>query len=207
MYAQTALPPNAWAYTLTMPHQKMRKTLSLLVAVVLLVVGLWGANVFSNPIQGKETISAGTLTLEAEGQDCAVYQERVSSDYYVQVDAEFGSVEVYVNDENGTVSYWDKDTPDPMTPNYNGSSGEFVYSIWAGYDLGYQDSLTRYLVFHNPDSDSKAVSYEVSRYVTYNNYIALTACIALATAGAILLGLTLLGNKLHDFNRALDNQV
>jgi hypothetical protein len=74
--------------------------------------------------------------------------------------------------------------------------------MWVGPD----QSITRYLVFYNPDATSKQVTYEVTRDITYSNYIGLTAGIAAAAAGALLFGLTLLQEKLRNFNKALENQ-
>jgi hypothetical protein len=179
-----------------------RKLFTLIIAVVLLGAGLWAANVFSQPVQSRETTSKGIVPLAAHGQHCVVYQETQPSTYYVAVDGGLGFIEVYVNTENRTAGYWPNGTTEAMTPMFNDTKGQFSYSMWVGPD----QSITRYLVFYNPDATSKQVTYEVTRDITYSNYIALTAGIAAAAAGALLFGLTLLQDKLRNFNKALENQ-
>jgi len=179
-----------------------RKLITLVIALILLGTGLWAASVFSQPVQARETTSKGIVPLAAHEQHCIVYKETEPSTYYVAVDGGLGFIEVYVNTENRTVGYWPNGTTEPMTPMFNDTKGQFSYTIWVGPD----QSITRYLVFYNPDSTSKQVTYEVTRDITYSNYIALTAGIAAAAAGALLFGLTLLQDKLQNFNRALDNQ-
>jgi hypothetical protein len=178
-----------------------KKGVSLLIAIILLAGGLWAANTYSHPLQGQETVSKGIIPLAANGQQCITYQEQ-TGDYTVQVDADIGFVEVYVNNENGTVGYWQNGTTVPMAPNFNGTSGTYTFNVWVEEN----HQVTRYIVFNNPDSASKDVSYEVSRYMTYSNYFGLTAGIAATAAGAIALALVLLQDKLRNFNRALDNQ-
>ncbi len=179
-----------------------KKGASLLIAIILLGAGLWAANTFSHPLQGQETVSKGITPLAANGQQCITYQDQ-TGDYTFQVDADIGFVEVYVNNENGTVGYWPNGTTVPMNPNFNGTKGQFTISAWVQEN----QQVTRYIVFYNPDSTSKEVNYEVNRYVTYSNYFGLTAGIAAAAAGAIALALVLLQDKLRNFNRALDNQT
>lgn len=180
-----------------------KKLLTLLIALFLLGTGLWAANVFSQPVQAHETISKGVIPLAAHGQHCIVYEETEPSTYNVAVDGGFGFIQVYLNTENGTVGYWPNGTTEPMTPNFNDTKGQFSYNMWVGPD----QSITRYVVFYNPDSTGKQVTYEVTRDITYSNYIGLTAGIAAAAAGALLFGLTLLSDKLRGFNKALDAQV
>jgi hypothetical protein len=178
-----------------------KKAIPLLIAIILLAGGLWAANTYSHPLQGQETVSKGTIPLAANGQQCITYQEQ-TGDYTVQVDAGIGFVEIYFNDKNGTVGYWQNGTTVPMAPHFNGTSGQFTTSVWVEE----KQHITRYIVFYNPDATSKDVSYDISRYMTYNNYFGLTAGIAAVSAGAIALALVLLQDKLRNFNRALDNQ-
>jgi hypothetical protein len=179
-----------------------RKLITLITALILLGSGLWAASVFSQPVQARETTSKGIVPLAAHEQHCIVYEETEPCTYHVTVDSGLGFIEVYVNTENRTVGYWPNGTTEPMTPSFNDTKGQFSYTMWVGPD----QSITRYLVFYNPDATSKQITYEVTRDITYSNYIALTAGIAAAAAGALLFGLTLLQDKLRNFNRALDNQ-
>jgi hypothetical protein len=179
-----------------------KKLITLIIALVMLGAGLWAANTFSQPVQSRETISKGIIPLAAHGQHCIVYEETEPSTYYVSIDGGIGFTQVYVNNENGTVGYYPNGTTEAMTPSFNDTKGQFSYNMWVGPD----QSITRYLVFFNPDSTSKQVTYEVTRDITYSNYIGLTAGIASAAAGALLFGLTLLQDKLRNFNRALENQ-
>ncbi len=181
---------------------RMRRVLTLLISLAMLSGGLWAANIFSGPLEAQSIIAEGAVAVPANSYNCTIYQESESGDYYFQVAAERGTVAVYPNDENSTVTYWQNGTGQPLTPSFNGSSGIFVWSIIGEYSQPQE----RCLVFSNPDSTSKMVNYEVSRHWTYNNYIGLTAGIAAATAGAIVLALTLLQDKLRTFNKALENQ-
>ncbi|HSV49678.1 MAG TPA: hypothetical protein VLH35_05125 [Candidatus Acidoferrales bacterium] len=141
--------------------------------------------------------------MPANSHNCTTYQETEVGAYYMEVLFDSGTVEVYVRDENSTVSYWQDGVACSMTPTYNGTSGDFG---WLVIGDKHTQPQTRYLVFNNPDATAKMVSYVVTHNYTFNNYIALTAGIAMAAGGAILLGLTLLGDKLRDFNKALSNQ-
>ena len=198
--------PSVWAIKnrTSIMHFKWtgKKLITLIIALIMIGAGLWAANTFSQPVQSRETISKGIIPLAAHGQHCIVYEETEPSTYYVSVDGGIGFIRVYVNNENGTVGYWPNGTTEPMTPSFNDTKGQFSYSMWVGPD----QSITRYIVFYNPDSTSKQVTYEVTRDITYSNYIGLTAGIASAAAGALLFGLTLLQEKLRNFNRALENQ-
>lgn len=184
-----------------MLDRRMRRVLSLLIAVVVLGVGLYAADIFSGNLQVKSVIATGSVSVSANSYNCTTYQETEPGIYYFEVKTEGGTVKAYVNDENSTGCSWNG-TTSSMAPNFFGTSGEFSVSLVGEFT----NPLTGYLVFSNPESSSQVVSYEVSRHYTYNNYIALTAGIAMAAAGAILLGLTLLGDKLREFNRALENQ-
>jgi hypothetical protein len=83
---------------------------------------------------------------------------------------------------------------------FNGSSGEF------GYGLITEGPSSEYLVFSNPDSVSKEVSYNISYAWTYNNYFGLLAGISLISMGTITLLLVAFTNKMRAFNKALENQ-
>jgi hypothetical protein len=194
---------DAGEYTVSMLHSKVRRALSLLVALVMLITGLYAANLFSGNIEITTTITEGAVSVPASSHNCTTYQETEVGTYYMEILLDYGTVEVYVRDENATVSYWQNGEECPMTPTYNGTSGHFG---WLVIGDEHTQPQTRYLVFNNPDLTAKMVSYVVTRHYTFNNYIALTAGIAVAAGGAIFLGLTLLGDKLRDFNRALDNQ-
>lgn len=199
--------PSVWAIknrnSITNFKWTGKKLITLVIALIMLGAGLWAANTFSQPVQSRETISKGIIPLAAHGQHCIVYEETEPSKYYVSVDGGIGFTQVYLNTENGTVGYYPNGTTEPMTPIFNDTKGQFSYNMWVGPD----QSITRYIVFYNPDSTSKQVTYEVTRDITYSNYIGLTAGIASAAAGALLFGLTLLQDKLKNFNKALDAQV
>lgn len=198
-----ALLSNRGATVLSMLRPRVRRALSLLVAVVLLVIGLYAADVFSGNLQVKNVIAEGTVLVSANSHNCTGYQEAEPGIYYFEVKSNGGAVRAYINDENATTYSWSNETTCSLNPSFFGTSGEFSVSL-----VGELSSpITGYLVFSNPEASNTEVSYQVSRHYTYNNYIALTAGIALSAAGAILLGMGLLGDKLREFNRALDNQV
>jgi hypothetical protein len=197
-----ALPSKRGAIVLSMLRPRVRRALSLLVAVVLLVVGLYAADIFSGNLEVKTVIAEGSVWVPANSYNCTKYQEAESGKYYFEVKTENTRVKVYINDENSTGHSWNG-TETALSPSFFGISGEFSVNL-----VGELSSpITGYLVFSNPEASGTEVHYEVSRHYTYNNYIALSAGIALAAAGAILLGLTILGDRLREFNRALDEQV
>jgi hypothetical protein len=185
-----------------MLRPRVRRALSLLVAVVLLVIGLYAADIFSGNLEVKTVIAEGKVWVPANSYNCTKYQETESGKYYFEVKTENNPVKVYINDENSTGASWNG-TESALSPSFFGTSGVFSVNLVGEFTA----PITGYLVFSNPEASDLEVSYEVSRHYTYNNYIALAAGIAVAAAGAILLGMGLLGEKLRDFNRALDNQV
>lgn len=170
---------------------------------MLIAAGLLAANTFSGIVEGKETVTKGAVNVAANGQQCVIFQERQSGDYYVDIQTKTGAVMVYLTSDNSTVNYSPNSTECPRVPEFNGSSGRFIWGV-AG---SYSEPVTRYLVFLNPDGACKDVSFEISRHWTYTNYICLTAGIAAAAAGFLLFALALLQEKLRNFNTALGNQV
>jgi hypothetical protein len=185
-----------------MLRPRVRRALSLLVAVVLLVIGLYAADIFSGNLEVKTVISEGKVWVPANSYNCTKYQETESGKYYFEVKTENSPVKVYINDENSTGTSWNG-TESALLPSFFGTSGVFSVNLVGELTA----PITGCLVFSNPEVSDVEVSYEVSRHYTYNNYIALSAGIAVAAAGAILLGFALLGNRLREFNRALDEQV
>lgn len=180
-----------------------KKIVTLAISVILLASGLWAANTFSGPVQAQETIAKGIVPVSANGQQCTTFTQSQSGDYYFNIEANMGTIIVYSNSENSTVDYWPNGTVCPKRPEFNGTSGMFCWGVFGDFD----QPVTQYLVFLNPDGISKEVSYEITRQWTYSNYIGLTAGIAAAAAGALLFGLTLLQGKLKNFNKALENQL
>jgi hypothetical protein len=184
-------------------HISIKRIVILLFALLLIVAGLLAANTFSGVVEGKEIIAKGAVNVAANGQQCVIYQECQSGDYYVDINAKIGAVEVYLSSDNSTVNYSPNSTQCNRTPEFNGTSGRFIWGVVGSYS----QPVTRYLVFLNPDGACKDVSYEISRHWTYTNYIYLTAGIAAAAAGFLLFALAVLQEKLRGFNIALKNQV
>jgi hypothetical protein len=197
--------PVVWAvknrYSIKVSKLSNKKVVMLIVSVILLASGLWAANTFSAPVEAQETTAKGTVPLSAYGQQGISFQQGQSGYYYFQIDANVGSVLVF-SGENSTVDYWPNGTAFPKRPDFNGTSGQFAWGMFGDSS----QAVTYYLTFLNPDGISKEVNYEISHHWTYSNYIGLTAGIASAAAGALLFGLTLLQNKLRNFNKALENQ-
>jgi hypothetical protein len=185
-----------------MLRPRVRRALSLLVALVLLIVGLYAADIFSGNLEVKTVITEGKVWVPANSYNCTRYQEKESGIYYFEVKAQNSPIKAYINDENTTGYFWSNKTSS-LSASFVGTSGEFSISLVGELTT----PITGYLVFSNSEPSNTEVSYEVSRHYTYNNYIALSAGIAMAAAGAILLALTVLGDKLREFNRALDNQT
>ena len=180
-----------------------RKVATLIIAIIMLASGLWVVNTFSSPVLGQQTIAKGVVSLNANGQKCITYEETQTGDYYFQIDSNVGNVQVYFNHENGTVGYWPNGTTEPMTPNFNDSSGQFMCSVWVGPN----QSITRYIVFSNPDAISKEVNYMIIHPVTYKNYFGFMAGLALANMGASTFVVFLINDKLPNFNRAIENKA
>ena len=182
-------------------HISARRLAILLFSIFLIAAGLLTANTFSGPVEAKQTIAKGTVSLAANGQQCITYQVSQSGEYYFDVNAKTGSVMVYSG--NSTVDYRSDGTVCPKAPEFNSTNGRFISGLIGGYN----QPATRCIVFLNPDGVGKDVSYEISRNWTYTNYIYLTAGIAAAAAGFLLFGLALLQDKLRAFNMALENQL
>jgi hypothetical protein len=165
--------------------------------------GLLAADIFSGKVEAVEIIAKGIVVVPAGSYNCTTYMERQSGIYFFQISTIEGRTEAYINGENSTVNYWENGSICSIPVSFNGSSGEFGCNLIDGV---YSAPLTRYLVFNNPGLTDIMVNYEVSRHWTYNNYFGLTAGIALAAGGALVFALTLLGDKLRSFNKALENQ-
>lgn len=183
-------------------HISAKRLAILLFSILLIAAGLLAANTFSGIVEGKEIVTKGAVNVAANGQQCVIFQERQSGDYYVDINAKTGAVEVYLSSDNSTLNYLFNSTQCLRVPEFNGTSGRFIWGV-AG---SYSQPVTRYLVFLNPDEVGKDVSYEISRHWTYTNYIFLAAGIAAAAAGFLLFALALLQDKLRNFNRALENR-
>lgn len=179
----------------------IKKALTVIVSLLMLVSGVFLAYTYSSPVQAQNTVAKGSVYVPAGSHQSIIYSENQAGIYYFQIDPDNGTVQVYINDENSTVNYWQNGTECPKTPDFNGSSGQFGWNI-----IGGTFPNTRYLVFSNPDSYNKNITYEVSCHYTYNNNFGLMAGIAFTAVGAIAFFLTLLKDKLWDFNKALDNQ-
>lgn len=172
----------------------------------MLASGVFLAYTYSSPVKAQNVLAEGVLNVPANSYQSIVYVRSLSGDYYFQVDTDMGTIQAFFNTENSTFDTWvDGASHDiwniPQRAAFNGSSGGFAQDIWGD---GFPNS--EYLIFSNPDSFNKDVNYKVGYNWTYNNYFGLMAGIAITALGAIILFLTLLKNKLRDFNKALENQ-
>ena len=180
---------------------------ALVLAVALLMIGLGGflAVTYSNPVEAQIGLEHGALNIPANSWQPLAIVENWAGDYLIQISTDKGTIQAFHSDDGTIIGHWSNgteyDVRDAYYPNFNGSSGLTGTSI-----TGDNFPVTQYLVFSNVDDFSKNVDYQISYHNTYNNYFAMMTGIALTIAGAITLCLTVLKNKLKDFNVALENQ-
>jgi hypothetical protein len=182
-----------------------KKTLTLVLSLIMLASGVFLTYAYSNPVEARDVLAQGTITVPANGYQSIVYVRSSSGEYYFQVDTNIGIIQAFFNTENSTKITWTNGTlldirSIPSNIAFNGSSGEFAYGLTQ------ERASSEYLFFSNPDSFSKEVTYSVTYNWTYDNYFGLLAGISLIAFGAIVLFLVVFKNKLRDFNRALENQ-
>ena len=182
-----------------------KKTLVFIVSLIMLASGVFLTYTYSGPVEAKDALAQGTITVPANGYQSILYAESSSGNYYVQVDANKGTIQAFFNSENSTkatlpngtiVDIWNL----PFQVVFNGSSGEFCNPIIE------EKASSEYVFLSNPNSFSEVVSYSVWRSWTYNNYFGLLAGISLISLGTVMLFLAAFKNKLRDFNKALENQ-
>jgi len=183
-----------------------KKTLAPIFSLLMLASGVFLTYAYSGPVEARDVLAQGTITVPANGYQSIVYVRRSSGEYYFHVDTNIGIIQAFFNTENSTKITWTNGTlldirDIPSSIAFNGSSGEFAYGLTQ------ERASSEYLFFSNPDSFSKDVTYSVTYNWTYNNYFGLLAGISLSVLGAIVLFLMIFKNKLRDFNRALENQV
>jgi len=182
-----------------------KKALVLVVSVILLVFGVYLANTYSSPVNAQVTLAHGIVNVPAKNYNSIAYVEGSAGIYLIQISSDKGTVQAFENGENSTFMHWSNGTVTDIRswsrPDINASSGQ------TGVDfVNSGPPTTVYLILSNIDSYSKNVSYIVTYSWTYSNNFAYIAGVALTAIGAILLAITLLGNKLRAFNRALENQ-
>jgi hypothetical protein len=182
-----------------------KKTLALIASLLMLTSGVFLTYTYSGPVKATDVLAQGVLIVPANGYQSIVYVRSSSGEYYFQVDTNIGTIQAFFNGENSTKITWTngtqldmRDIPSFMV--FNGSSGEFAYGLTQ------EKPSSEHLLFSNPDSFSKEVTYSVTYNTTYNNYFGLLAGISLVSMGAIALLLMAFKNKLRDFNKALENQ-
>jgi hypothetical protein len=182
-----------------------RMALALVVAVVMIVLGVFLAVTYSNIVEAENLVDKGTITVPANDYKPLSYQVSADGAYAIQLDVDKGTIQGFYSSDGSIMLHWsngttqDRRLTDP--PTFNGSSG-----MTGGYYNGDHYPTTRYLVLSNVDSYDKQVQYTVTYHWTYYNYFAMIAGITLFSSGAIVLALTLLKNRLHNFNKALENQ-
>ena len=182
-----------------------KKALVFILSLIMLASGVFLSYAYSGPVEAKDALTQGTITVPANGYQSILYVESSSGSYYVQVDANKGTIQAFFNSENSTkatlpngtiVDIWNL----PHQVVFNGSSGEFCNPIIE------EKAGSEYVFLLNPHSFSEGVSYSVWRSWTYNNYFGLLAGISLISLGTVMLFLVVFKNKLRAFNKALENQ-
>jgi hypothetical protein len=182
-----------------------KKVLVFIVSLIILASGVFLTYTYSGPVEAKDVLAQGTITVPANGLQSICYTESSFGNYYVQVDANKNTIQAFFNNENSTkailsngtiVDIWNL----PYKVVFNGSSGEFCNPIIE------EKASSEYLFLLNPNSFSEVVSYSVWRSWTYNNYFGMLTGISLISLGMVMLFLVAFKNKLRDFNKALENQ-
>jgi len=182
-----------------------KKTLTLVLSLIMLASGAFLTYAYSGPVEARDILAQGTITVPANDYQSIVYVRSSSGNYYFQVDTKIGIIQAFFNTENSSKITWTNGTlldirSIPSCIAFNGSSGKF------GYGLTQDSASSEYLLLSNSDSFSKEVSYSIWRSWTYNNYFGLLAGISLISLATIVLFLTIFENKLRDFNKALEKQ-
>ena len=182
-----------------------KKALVFIVSLIMLASGVFLTYTYSGPVEAKDALAQGTITVPANGYQSILYAESSSGNYFVQVDANKGTIQAFFNSENSTIATMPNGTIVdiwnlPFQVVFNGSSGEFCNPIIE------EKASSEYVFLSNPNSFSEGISYSVWRSWTYNNYFGLLAGISLISLGTVMLFLVALKNKLRDFNKALENQ-
>jgi len=182
-----------------------RMALALVVAVVMVVLGGFLAVTYSNIVEAQNVIGEGTITVPANDYRAISYQVSAEGVYAIQLDVDRGTIQGFHSGDGSIFLHWSngtiQDMRDCTPPTFNGSSG-----LTGGYYGGDGSPNMEYLMLSNVDAYDKQVQYTVTYRWTYYNYFAMVAGITLLSVGAITLALTLLKNKLHNFNKALENQ-
>ena len=173
--------------------------------MIILASGVFLTYTYSGSVKARDSIAQGTITVPTNDYQSILYAESSSGDYWVQVNANEGTIQAFFNTENSTkatlpngtiVDIWNV----PHQVVFNSSSGEFCNPIVE------EKASSEYLFLSNPNSFSEVVSYSIWRSWTYNNYFGLLTGVTLISLGLIVLFLAVFKNKLRNFNKALENQ-
>ena len=182
-----------------------KKAFTVILSLIMLFSGVFLTYTYSGTVEAKDALAQGTITVPANRLQSICYTESLSGNYYVQVDANKGTIQAFFNSENSTkatlpngtiVDIWNL----PFQVIFNGSFGEFCHPI------NEEKASSEYLFLSNPNSFSEVVSYSIWRSWTYNNYFGLLTGVTLISLGLIVLFLAVFKNKLRNFNKALENQ-
>jgi hypothetical protein len=181
-----------------------KKALALLVSVMMIVFGVCLAHTYSSSVNAQVTLAQGTVNVPANNCQSIAYAVKSAGIYTVNISTDKGTIQAYQNGENSTFLHWsngtDTDIRSWSRPDINDSSGQTGMNL-----LTNSPQYFEYVILSNNDSYSKNVSYKVTYNWTYSNNFAYIAGVALTAIGAILLAITLIGNKMQAFNRALEN--
>lgn len=182
-----------------------KKALALLISVMMIVFGVYLAHTYSSSVNAQVTLAQGTVNVPANNWQSIAYAVKSAGIYTVNISTDKGIIQVYQNGENSTFMHWsngtDTDIRSWSRPDINASSGQTGINL-----LTNSPQYFEYVILSNNDSYSKNVSCTVTYNWTYSNNFAYIAGVALTAIGAILLAITLIGNKMQAFNRALENQ-
>ncbi|MGB9693938.1 MAG: hypothetical protein ACPLYF_03755 [Fervidobacterium sp.] len=181
-----------------------KKTLAPIISLLMLASGVFLTYTYSGPVEARDVLAQGTVTVPANGYQSIVYARSSSGNYFFQIDTDTGIIQAFFNTENSTMVTWTNGTLLDMRdiPSYavfNGSSGIFAYGLTQ------ESPSSEYLLLSNPDSFDKEVSYRIWRSWTFENYFGLLVGISLVSVATIMLFQLIFKEKLKDFNKALES--
>ena len=169
----------------------------LVASLIMLILGAYLTYNYSRPVQEKIMSAQSTVNVPGNEYRVIDFKFSYSGFYYAQVSVTNGTVKVYSSNVN-TTEVMTNGTP--IIAN-NSVDGRFLFQYVGGEILS-----TGYIFLSNPNSFTETVRYNVYYNLTYNNYFALLAGIALIPLAIITLLLSIFKNKLSSFNKALENQ-
>jgi hypothetical protein len=190
-----------------------KKTVAIVLSLVMLVLGVSLTYAFSGIVQEKELLAEGTITVPANGYQSIRLAQNLTINYHCQINAYTGTIQVFTSYDNtptmwvnGSLMYmWDI-----QPPMFNGSSGQFSFEmdlslVRNGVVIGVIPCPV-YVFFFNPNSSSESVHYNITYNLTIANYFGLLTGIALISLSSVALVILKFKNRINNFIRILGEE-